>query len=247
MYKPLINFIGKHSKDTDIFCFQEIFKTASNRKTFKKYRVNIYAELSKILLNHKGYFSPSLKDSLIMGRTEINRTNFNLYFGLSIFVKKETAVKKYGDFFLYGKRYGFNPKDLNSLPRNAQYINFTKNSKEYTVCNLHGIWLKEGKGDSSSRLEQSRKIKQFLSKKKGEKILCGDFNLDINTESIRILEEDMTNLVKKYDIGTTRNNLFPGKEKFADYLFISRKINVLSFEVPEVAVSDHLPLILEFL
>ncbi|MCL5784026.1 MAG: endonuclease/exonuclease/phosphatase family protein, partial [Patescibacteria group bacterium] len=112
----------------------------------------------------------------------------------------------------------------------------------------HGIWLPppNSKSDTESRINQSQKINQFLKKLPREKILCGDFNLALNTQSVKILEEDMVNLIKKYQITATRNKFFPGEEKFADYTFVSNGINVKNFQVPDIEVSDHLPMILEF-
>lgn len=246
IYKPLVNFLQQHSNDTDIFCFQEVFKTSSDVKVRYERRMNLFKDVSKILINHQGYYCPTIKDYAIFSRTKVYRTNFSLYFGLAIFVKREIKVDDSGDFFIYGKRYIFNPNDLNTLPKNAQYLTFTNSGKKFTICNLHGIWRKDGKDDSPSRLEQSRKLNKFLNKQVGEKILCGDLNLDINTKSIEILEENLANLIKKHNIKTTRNENFPGNEKFADYMFVSKGINVLTFQVPNIEISDHLPMILEF-
>ncbi len=246
IYEPLMDFIQKNSRDTDIFCFQEVFHTTSDIKTLKERRMNLYEEFSKLLTNHQGYFSSSLANWVIFSRTKNFKTDFNLYFGLSIFIKKDLSVVSSGDFFVYGERDVFNSNDLNTLPRNAQYLTFTKSGKRYTVCNLHGIWLKGGKNDSPTRLEQSRKINEFLNKQIGEKVLCGDFNLNLDTESVKILEENSRNLIKEYNIPTTRNRFYPGPEEFADYTFVSKNTTVKSFEVPTLEISDHLPMILEF-
>lgn len=245
IYKPLINFVKENSSSTDIFCFQEIFNTTSNVKIRHERRMNLHDELSKILTNHQGYFSASLQNYIIFSRTENFKTDFNLGFGLSIFVKKDLKVDSNGDFFVYGDQDTFKPNDLNTLPRNVQYLTFTK-GKKFTILNIHGIWLKGGKNDSPSRLEQSMKINEFLNKQKGEKILCGDFNLNMDTKSVKILEKDLINLIKEYNIQTTRNKLFPGNEKFADYTFVSKGIKVSNFAVPNIEISDHLPMILEF-
>lgn len=244
-FTPLMKFI-KDSEDTDIFCFQEVFNTTSNIKVRKERRMNLYEELTNILTNHQGFFAPFLENYIIFSRTEVKKTGFNLSFGLAIFIKKEINIKHAGNFFIYGNRNSFDPKNLNSIPRISQYISFTKSGKNFIVCNLHGIWVKEGKSDTPSRLNQSRKIIKFLGKQAGKKILCGDFNLDINTQSIKILEENFKNLIREYNIQTTRNKFFPGNEKHADYTFVTPDINVGNFEVPDVKISDHLPMTLEF-
>lgn len=244
-FKSLINFIKNHSKDTDIFCFQEVFDTNSNIKESAGFRLNIYNEISKILPNHHRYFASCI-ENYITGSFQPNFIDFNLSSGLAIFINKGLKVTSNGDFFIFKERGTFNPKDLNSLPKNAQYLSFTKGSRIFTICNLHGIWQSNGKKDSPSRILQSNKVKKFLDKQKGEKILCGDLNLDINTQSIKILETNMSNLIKDYDISTTRSSLFPGSNQFTDYTFVSSDVNVINFQVPNIDISDHLPMILEF-
>lgn len=242
IYEPLIDFIKQHSADTDIFCFQEVFSTTSPTKILGDRRTNLFQEISKILENHRGYFRPQIKNFVLGNRIGVKKTDFDLYFGLAIFIRKEISVSSEGDFFLYGKKFIFDEKNLNTLPRSAQYLC----CDQYTIINVHGIWNREGKQDSPDRIKQSEKINNFLKKTRDKKILCGDFNLDINTESLKILEKNLINLIKKFDITTTRNKFFPGEDKFADYTFVSHDVRIKSFEVPSINVSDHLPMILEF-
>lgn len=245
IFEPLINFIKQQSKDTDIFCFQEVFTTTSNHTETSGFRTNLYNEITKILEDHQGYFAAAI-DNYPVGSFQGKHTDFNLSSGLAIFIRKTLAVKSYGDFFIYRDKNNYNLDDFNTMPKNAQYIIFTTEGKKITVCNTHGIWHTQGKGDSPSRIQQSQKIKQFLDLQQGEKILCGDFNLKLNTKSLKILENDLDNLIRKYHIPTTRNKYFPREEKFADYIFVSPGIRVESFQVPEVDISDYLPMILEF-
>src|SRR3989344_437816 len=104
IYKPLIKFIQENSKDTDIFCFQEVFKTTSDVNVRYERRMNLFKDISQILDNHKGYFSPCLKNYAIFSRTENHKVDFNLYFGLAIFIKKDIPINSTGEFFVYGKK-----------------------------------------------------------------------------------------------------------------------------------------------
>ena len=84
----------------------------------------------------------------------------------------------------------------------------------------------------------------------------GDFNLMPDTKSINLFENSgYRNLIKEFDIKETRNRFawdtFKNdpdyvQQHFADYCFVSKDINVKSFEVPDIEVSDYLPLVLEF-
>lgn len=245
IYQPLMNFIKKNSKDTDIFCFQEVFDTKSNIIESSGFKLDIYKNISEILPFHQGFFYPSL-ENYIAGSFQPEFVDFDVSWGLAIFIKNNFKIIQEGEFFVYRNKGSFNPRDFNSLPRNVQYVVFKKDYKTYTVCNMHGIWLKEGKNDSPSRIFQSKQVKDFLDKQKGEKILAGDFNLNPNTASIKILEKSMRNLIKEYNILTTRNALFPREEKFADYIFVSEDVKIIDFQVPKINISDHLPMILEF-
>jgi endonuclease/exonuclease/phosphatase family metal-dependent hydrolase len=80
----------------------------------------------------------------------------------------------------------------------------------------------------------------------GAKILCGDFNLLPDTDSLAILEQGMRNLVKEYRVTSTRSQFYEKPDRFADYILVSPEVIVEDFQVLDEAVSDHLPLLLEF-
>ena len=94
-------------------------------------------------------------------------------------------------------------------------------------------------------------IKEFALNEKSSVIICGDFNVLPNTQSIIMFEDSFVNLIKKYDISTTRSKISPwygtaGEIKFSDYAFVSPNMEITDFKVPDVEISDHLPLIMEF-
>lgn len=41
IYQPLMDFIRKHTQDTDIFCFQEVFKTTTGISQRDGFRLNL--------------------------------------------------------------------------------------------------------------------------------------------------------------------------------------------------------------
>ena len=78
-------------------------------------------------------------------------------------------------------------------------------------------------------------------------MLCGDFNLLPDTESLRMLESaGLRNLVVECGVTSTRTSLYARPEPFADYVFVSDGIAVRDFHVLPDVVSDHTPLLLEF-
>ena len=127
-----------------------------------------------------------------------------------------------------------------------QWIDCVVNSKTYTIVNVHGLWNGKGKGDSTQRITQSHNIRNFLNKSSNAKIICGDFNLRPDTESISIISENMDDLVGRYEVQGTRTSIYDKEEKYADYIFTSPEVRIRNFEVLPDEVSDHSPLLLEF-
>ncbi len=228
--EPLKKFISEN-KDTDVFCFQEVFNGRKNPVTFQDAVPNVYSIIENLLPRHKGFFK----------RQE------NM--GLSIFVKNTINIEEEGDFFIYRFQDAMIDNDPSTQGRNLQFIKFKLNGKDIIVSHMHGLWIREGKGDTPERLEQSKKVKEFLDKQKGAKILAGDFNLLPDTKSLLILEENLRNLVKEYKVTSTRTKLYDRYDMgdlFADYILVSNGVKVLDFKVLPDVVSDHSPLMLEF-
>ncbi len=143
-----------------------------------------------------------------------------------------------------------------------QFVDIEINNKIVRVSNIHGRSQPGHKNDTKTRIKQSEIMASSLIGNKHLNILGGDFNLNPDTKSIRLIEDaGLVNLISKYGIKTTRNSIawgqavehnnlglykYYGIQPFADYCFVSKSIKVKSFEVPDIEVSDHLPLILSF-
>ncbi|MBI2028017.1 MAG: endonuclease/exonuclease/phosphatase family protein [Candidatus Levybacteria bacterium] len=245
IYKPLVEFIEKHSETTDIFCFQEVSQSNSGIFESSGYRMNIFGDLSISLKDFKGYFARTFK-----GYDMTKFVDFEVYFGIAIFVKKSFNITFYEDIFIHHVEGGIiKRKNYLETSRKLQFVQVKSENKILNVYNLHGIWTPDSSGgnkDSEERIGQSRKIEQFIQKQYGEKIVVGDLNLDPDTKSLKILENHLTNLIKKYNISSTRTSLYTRRHKFADYTLVSPGIKVINFEVPNINISDHRPMILEF-
>jgi len=120
--------------------------------------------------------------------------------------------------------------------------------KKLRVLNYHGIWTRNKLGNEKS-FEACEKINSLALEANGDVVICGDFNLFPDTSSMKIFNKNFISLVDKYKVKTTRpasNELNKLDRNVVDYIWVSKSINVKSFEVIESDVSDHLPLILEF-
>ncbi|MBI2640839.1 MAG: endonuclease/exonuclease/phosphatase family protein [Candidatus Sungbacteria bacterium] len=248
-YDPLMDFIKKSAKDTDIFCFQEVFSSPAKVKVSRNTYVNILADLVVVLDGYNLFWGPKQD-----GFDNAGPVDFEVTEGSATFIKKYITAESYDNFFICGERNSAS-RDVSTkcypFPASMLCTRINTGGKRYVIGNVYGFPYPGTKLDTPERLEQSRKIKKVLENDTGEKILCGDLNLMPGTESIKMLEGNMENLIKKYKVMTTRSRINPyfgtsEEQKFADYTFVSPGIRVKDFQVPDISVSDHLPMILSF-
>jgi len=240
VYEPLMEFIKQHSKDVDIFCFQEmLFGDKTQFTTTKKARENLFQEIVAALPEFAAY-------QYISPAEQFEYEPISFPAGQAIFVRKTIRVLANGGFRCYDE-LPVNVAGGAKLTGSLQWLDVESAGLPVTIASLHGLWQKDTKkGDTPERFIQSQKIKDFLNTKPGQKIICGDFNLAIDGHSLEILEEGLTNLVKKYQISSTRSSYYKNEPRFADYILISPDISVTEFKVLPDEVSDHLPLLLDF-
>lgn len=248
VYEPLMDFIKTESESADIFCLQEVFKKATPHTPVvaEKARLCLYEELERQLPNFNGCFVGTSQ-----GHTLSGPVDYPTIMGEAIFVNKNYHILKSDIYPIFGDYHDVIKPDFSNTPRGLQHVQIQAGGNFFHVFNYHGIPKPGDKQDTPERLTQSEKISSILKGIDAPKILCGDFNLYPNTQSIIILEQGMENLVRKHFIANTRNELSWSKhgnttQHFADYIFISPHIKEEKFIVPYNEISDHLPLILEF-
>ncbi|MBM3205144.1 endonuclease/exonuclease/phosphatase family protein [Candidatus Uhrbacteria bacterium] len=245
IYEPLLSFIRQYVEQIDVFCFQEINRATVRTRLANGTAPDIFGEISEILTDFNGFHSESqqLDDELK-----------SMTYGLAMFVRKGLSVVDRGTYELF--RLEEHPgiglaAELRLWNRLLQYVTIKSNDQSVTIFNFHGMWTGGGKNDEPVRLEQSKRIKAFLAKHDGPRIICGDFNLNPNTHSLMMLEEGMKNLIKEFHITSTRSHFYKQFDQkhlhYADYILTSPEINVQEFKVLQEPVSDHLPLYLNFL
>lgn len=233
MMEPFMQFLKDH-RDTDIFCFQEVYHQADGKDTLWKGGPNFdfLSDIKKALPNYASYYRPHLGD----------------WWGLAIFIKKERPVLSEGEYFVH-KYKGHNPaiEVHGHTAKNLQFITTLCGDKPVTVLNFHGLWNGNGKTDTEDRLNQSRKIVDFIATIKNDFVLCGDFNLSPDTESLQMIMRDLgcRDLIKEYGITSTRTSAYEKPNKFADYVFVSNGVTIADFKVLPDVISDHAPLMLE--
>ena len=234
LYEPLMEFLIKNSEVADIFCFQEVFPCLSTPSEFVgEMRLSLFSDIEKILTNFNGYHTMAQEDNVG---------------GLAIFIKKSFSVNKFENIVVFKelKSVPRGHKDFFTMGRDLQCLEFDHQGKTYSILNFHGMWNGQGKTDSPKRIEQSNIVRKNFDETKGLKILCGDFNLNPDTESVDILAKGNKDLIKEYKVSSTRSSYYKYPSSFADYVITSPDVEVKDFKVLSGEVSDHLPLFVEF-
>ena len=240
--------INRHKEKTDIFTFQEVLKFEKNLN-INNYYSNILGEIINILPEFEHHFS-----SRSINHGPDGKLNFPVEFGQATFIKKRVKIFEQKEIFVY-KSFNLMNKYFESghvdFPSLILYSILEKNNKKFVILNFHGLWEPAPKHDTEHRLRQSQIIIDQMQEFNAPIILAGDFNLRINTMSLKMFEDfGMRNLVKESGALTTRSSFYNKKwrtiDKHADYILVTKNVLVKNFKVMRVKVSDHLPLLLKF-
>jgi endonuclease/exonuclease/phosphatase (EEP) superfamily protein YafD len=167
---------------------------------------------------------------------------------------KRFVMKQAHTEFTHGKLNSFDQVTPDGLPVNIMGIKVMEyqSQDEIAVLNTHGFYggCGFGKGDCKERVHQTREWLKFSKNiGSGKLIFGGDFNLNIESESLWDLEAGLGafNPIRKLCIPTTRTRLYPESkravEPHASYI-LSRGFDVKCFKVlTSSLLSDHAPLI----
>lgn len=225
--KPLIDFLEKN-KDIDIFCMQEVYSKATEKACCNDdpVQLDIFGDMSNILPNHTPFFV-----EVVNG------------YGIGMFIRSNLSIIDKGEYLIHENPDYTPPGPTHS--RKLQWVEIEYKNNLYTVVNLHGLWNGKGKSDTEARIIQSQNIRRFIDNARGKKIVCGDFNITPDTKSLSIIEDGMQNLIKDYNITSTRTSYYQKPIKYADYFFVDQDIRVKDYQVLSDVISDHSPLILE--
>ena len=244
---PLLQFVREQAPHTDLFCFQEAIAAPELLSLACGFHVTLYHELARALPEFDGAFDPVVTWP---EPTEDGR-QIEVPFGLATFARRTLPIAaRYADRVIDHQDTLDAVPGLHDIVRWLQITELRIPTGTLLVANYHGIARPGTKLDSDERLAQSRAIRRVLDAHDGPVALVGDFNLLPETESVRLLERGLRNLVIELGITTTRSRLnpyfgTPQEQPHADYAFVSPELQVAAFAVPDLQISDHLPMILE--
>ena len=242
--KQVLEFLSE--ENADICTFQEamnavddscydVFKSKNDIVKLEEYKYNEFAPLF-------------IADCIIKNNIVVRDFGGKAEQG-SLIISKYKIKEHYNQFYYNDYKYEYDATYFREKDwcRSIQNAILDINGKEIQIINVHGIWNKDKIGD-----ERTIKQSEFILSKLRDDIpviVVGDFNLLPNTESIKILNDKLTNLIDKYDIKSTRPNFDDGLDTgniVCDYIFVNDKVKVNDLKVINIDISDHLPLLLDF-
>lgn len=248
-----MSFVQQEAPTTDVFCFQEVFSAIAPKRAITAIgqRMNFFAELKEALPDFEAEFANMSQD---VGNDPA--VDGNAMMGIVTFVRKTHAIVSSRSIYIANGPDTYDGKDFDTNGCVALRTDVNVDGSDIAIVHVHGTPGPGDKRDSDVRLEQSRRVLSLTADCSTPNIILGDFNLYPDTESIQMIERaGYRNLVVEYGIQTTRGSnlrkMFPqyehgkyGFQEFADYVFVSPGIRVIEFAVPDLPLSDHLPLIL---
>ncbi len=212
----LRDFLRSQLETTDVFCFQEAFGSGIE---------GIMTEL----------FASSHFDSATTDKLIDVRRHYTLY----TFAKKPLKIARHESIL----------DESDGETGQALATELDVNGQQLTLINVHGMPYPGHKLDTDGRLRQTEQIIAWLQRSAGTPaVVCGDFNLLPSAKSVQdFAAAGYRDLIAEYAIPTTRNELAwakhpDNKQLFADYAFTSPGLEVREFTVPDIEVSDHLPM-----
>ena len=242
--KQVLDFIK--NENTNICTFQEamnavdescfdIFKSKNDIVKLEEYKYNEFAPLF-------------IADGITKNNVVVRDFGGKAEQG-SLIVSKYKIKEHYNQFYYNDYKHEYDATHFREKDwcRSIQNAILEIDGKEIQIINVHGIWNKDKIGDERT-INQSKFILSKI-RKDVPVIVVGDFNLLPNTESIKILNNELINLIDGYGIKSTRPNFDDGLDSgniICDYIFVNDKVKVNDFKVINTDISDHLPLLLDF-
>lgn len=245
LFDPLMKYVESENHKTDIFCFQEVFYSPNGEHFAKEeVRSNVLNELTMLLHDYYVWFAPKIdNDSLFL------TGDYRVQFGNAVFISHDLIIEEYGVTMTHGNPRTGKTWSANTQNRNAQHVTITDpaSKKQFSIINTHGYWVAGDKIDTPESLEQSKRLLALTDRLDMPTILCGDFNLLPETNSIQMLSGPYKNLISEYKITNTRTSHYKKTaQAYADYTFV-KDVTVKGFSVPaEPEISDHRLMALDF-
>jgi endonuclease/exonuclease/phosphatase family metal-dependent hydrolase len=253
LHEELIAYLS--AEQPDVLCLQEVVHSPETTKDWLTYRdgdhvlpqrANFFRDVAAALPEHVAQFCPAAQGVLWDGDVSIPSQ-----WGLATFVHRALPVTGQAQAFVH-KTYS--PHGYGDHPRSrvAHAIRLYDHAGDrgMTIAHMHGLRDLAGKMDTPERLVQAQRFADMIRSVADPEeplVVCGDFNVEPDSETFGVLAKlGLTDLVKSRGFTGTRSSHYAKPGRFADYMLVNARVDVLRFDVvsaPEV--SDHCPLLLE--
>ena len=242
--KQVIGLINEY--DTDICTFQEAMNAIDESCADMFKSKNYIERLEKY--NYSDFAPIYIADKVTENNVVVQDFGGKLEQG-SLIISKFNIKKAYNQFYYNEYKHGFDATHFkeNDWARSVQNVILNIGGKELQIINVHGIWTKDKTGDDRTIMQSEfilRKVRYDIPS-----IVIGDFNLLPESDSIKLLNQKLINLIEKYNIKSTRPSFDDGLDVgniVCDYIFINNKVSVNNLKVINTNISDHLPLLFDF-
>ena len=230
----LLDFLK--SQDPDIISMQEVTAAEMN--------------LCDKTLDLFEYFKKELGLNGVLDKVMQPIDSKGSYLGNAVFSKhqiidSETLVLKTFNEFTLAKFHDF--KNFTNFPRNLLSAECVLDGQKIRAISWHAAWTAPP-ADTEETLRQAKLVADFLGNLKEPFILGCDMNAVPQSKTAGLINKAANNLMMNSGVLQTNH---PKIHKIAprgfliDYIFTSHHFKLKKLEVPEVTISDHLPVIAE--
>lgn len=228
--RQIIDFLSEEKPD--FVCMQEV-NDLKGRSGYK-----FFATLDEI---KKGGGFPEAFMSASYSSRYMER---ELEYGNAVLSQFPAAAAK--TIFTRGEyKHSFDVTKDDGNIRNLQLVTIELDGGSLNILNHHGHHVPDSKAGNDETVRQMRFVAGVIEELEGPVIMCGDFNLAPDSESIALIDAKLTNLPVKHGLKNTYNQ-FGSVSNVCDYIFVNDLVKVRRFEMSDALVSDHNALILEF-
>ena len=253
LYNVLLPYLAETRPD--VLCLQEVVHSPESAKEWLTYRdgdhvlsqrANFFRDVCAALHEHVAVFCPAAQGVLWDEQISVRSR-----WGLATFVHRDFPIIGQVQGFVHT---GYSPDGFGNHPRSrsAHGVGVFDHARgrAVSITHMHGLRDLRGKMDTPERAAQVQRllgISQAVSEAEGLRVICGDFNVEPDSKTLRVLAEaGYDELVAGRGFRSTRTSYYTEPGKFADYMCVNDEASVTAFGViydPEV--SDHCPLLLE--
>jgi endonuclease/exonuclease/phosphatase family metal-dependent hydrolase len=115
------------------------------------------------------------------------------------------------------------------------------------IISWHGAWVMSAT-DTEESIRQAKVVSEHLKSLKDPYILAGDLNVGPESKTVELVNNVAKNLMVGSEVKQTTHptvHKIAPKGLLIDYVFVSHSFKLVSLGVPDILVSDHLPVVCE--